>query len=97
MKLLVIGALTALSVSCTSNRFAAKHISEPLDNTHVIGLRTGSHGTTWYDDRFEAKAKEICNGDYQVVEKARKPEALKVAGDLLDKYDFYWVVECSKD
>lgn len=59
---------------------------------HTLRLYTGSNGESLYESNFKEKAKEICHGSYEIIDKTRKPKTLH---QKLYSNEYYtWIIRC---
>lgn len=86
--LLVFGsALTA----CVTNNTPEIIGEDPRDRTYILSLYVGDKNPA-HDAKFEAKARDVCGGEYSVLEKYYSSSTIQdVSGD---DYTQTWRIQC---
>jgi hypothetical protein len=91
-----LGSLLILPFFATScaTVFPARTIKSE-GSLRVLEFKTGTIGSSLYEDNFKALADKECAGKkYSVIEQSHSPAIYKCAKEALDPEKFYWVIKC---
>jgi hypothetical protein len=98
MRLLLLSSFLLITASCALwSKFSPAEVVQSNGNVYTLIYRTGSElDDRHYEDSFKAGAENACHEQsYKVLERTRNPSTLATVGQLIDKYSFYWVIECA--
>lgn len=88
--LLLINGATMLACTTSSPEILGQ---DPRDHTYILSMYVGSKNSK-HDGKFEAKAKDVCGGDFSVLEKYYSSSTMQdVSGD---DYSLTWRIQCQQ-
>ena len=78
-------------------KISPAEIVQQSGTTYTLMYRSGSElDDRQYEESFKTGAENACHGhNYKILERTRTPSTLKAVSQLIDKYAFYWVIDCA--